>query len=45
MTFSFTVDDVLTEVKKRAIFLSVIGAKHCADLKGLAKNRPKEKTF
>ena len=36
---------VSTEGKKRAILLSVVGAKHYAILKGLTENKPEEKTF
>lgn len=36
---------MLNEGKKRAIFLSVIGAKNYAILRGLAENRPEQKTF
>lgn len=43
--FFFTANDVLNEGKKRAIFLSVIGAKNYAILRGLAENRPEQKTF
>ena len=43
--FFFAANDVSTEGKKRAILLSVVGAKHYAVLRGLAENKPEEKTF
>ena len=43
--FFFAANDVSTEGKKRAILLSVVGAKHYAVLKRLAENKPEEKTF
>ena len=43
--FFFVANDVSTEGKKRAILLSVVGAKHYAVLRGLAENKPEEKTF
>ena len=43
--FFFTANDVSTEGKKQAILLSVVGAKHYAVLRGLAENKPEEKTF
>ena len=43
--FFFTANDVSMEGKKRAILLSVVGAKHYAVLRGLAKNKPEGKMF
>ena len=43
--FFFTDNDMLTEGKRRAIFLSVINAKHYTVLGSLAENRLRKKTF
>ena len=41
--FFFAANDVSTESKKRAILLSVVGAKHYAVLRGLAENKLEER--
>ena len=41
--FFFVANDVSTEGKKRAIPLSVVGAKHYAVLRELAENKPENK--
>ena len=43
--FFFAANDVLTEGKKQAILLSVVGAKHYAVPRGFAENKLEEKTF
>ena len=43
--FFFSANDVSMEGKKRAILLSIVGAKHYVVLRGLTENKLEEKTF